>query len=138
MNGFEAYADQAIPQPVKRKLDRQAERVIEVHKEREQLSKTYRRQRAEWEESVFEANPRMRAMAAWVDGLSLEDADELIEQIEMADWLRRGTSDERYLALSRIDKHIMKLREKAGMTTFDDPWPDEQPNAFIIIRSLLQ
>lgn len=143
MNGFEAYAEEAIPRVVQRRdarRDERSSRMAEVHEEREALSKSYRAARQQWMDGVL-AGPggdSLAAMLRWVAGIGIEDADALIEQVRAAAWLRSGSPDLRFLALAEIDRRIIKLREKAGLRPFDDPWVDEGPNAFIIIRGLLQ
>lgn len=139
MNGFDAYAEQAIPRVVQRR-DARRDRVIEVHQEREALSKSYRRARQEWMDGVLRGpgGENLTAMLRWVSGIGIDDADVLIEQVRLAEWLLNGSSDLRFLALVEIDRQIIKLREEADLHPFDDPWPDEEPNAFIIIREMLQ
>ncbi len=56
MNGFDAYAEQAIPRVVQRRearKDARTDRMIEVHQEREALSKSYRLARQQWMDGVL-------------------------------------------------------------------------------------
>lgn len=143
MNGFEAYAEEAIPRVVKKRdarRDERASRMIEVHQEREALSKSYRLARKEWLMS-FVSGPGgdiARSLLSWIEQVTIDDADALVARIRQSTWLRQASADMRFLILSEIDRRIIDLREKAGLNPFDDPMPDEEPNAFIIIRGLLQ
>ncbi len=75
-------------------------------------------------------------LLAFIEKMSLYDADRLIALVE-ASPLRSAEPAVRGTALSVINGGIIYLRESAGLAPIDDPLPDEEPSAFIILRKML-
>lgn len=67
----------------------------------------------------------------------LDSGDRLIELVRQGPWLG-ADEDTRYQVLRIIDHAIVYLRESNGMEPFDDPFPDEDPSVFIILREMLK
>ena len=63
-------------------------------------------------------------------------APALIELLHEFDW-QQMDADVRFAVLHEVDSAICKLRERSGLPPIDDSLPHERPNAFLIIRRLL-
>jgi hypothetical protein len=68
--------------------------------------------------------------------LTPEDGRALIAHVKLDDW-PEADHTARADALSLISVRITHLRERAGLSSFDDPLPGSPPNVFLVIRELL-
>jgi hypothetical protein len=69
-------------------------------------------------------------------GLTLQDAAKLVAFISAQDW-SRVDANTRFTLLHEINNVITKLREQAGLPSFDDGFPPARGNAFLIIKQLV-
>ena len=60
----------------------------------------------------------------------------LIDFIKTGPWAG-ADADTRFEILALLDTLIVKRREKIGLAPFDDSLPQQQPNAFLILRARL-
>ena len=69
-------------------------------------------------------------------GLTLESAPLLLAYIRGVDW---ATVDypTRLTVLHEVNAAITRLRERNGLSPFDDGFPGDPPNVFQIIRTIL-
>ena len=66
----------------------------------------------------------------------LRSARELVDFIAAQDWTVVDY-DTRLIALHQINNAISALRERSGLTPFDDPLAGQPENAFRIIKTLM-
>ena len=140
MTTFAQLAEQQIVNPRARRLRQRAERAEKWQREKQQMHSAWRWHRAEQLEQLRAAHgERVDDLLAISRSAKLADAASIIAHIEEAEWLRSASADTRYTALNLIADAIAALREKNGLTPFDDalPFSDETPTAFQIIRELL-
>ena len=76
-------------------------------------------------------------LAEFLERMTLEDAPELIQMVDHGPW-RTADADTRFLILELISHTIIHIREREGLEPFDDPFSDDDPNAFLIIREQLR
>jgi len=118
MNPFEVYGDRQIPHPRKARLRAAEKRLLKVHEEKQELSKAYRKYRAE--------------------SMDLESGTDLIVLVERGPW-RNADRDTQYEILNLVNRAIVKLRERNGLCPFDDALEsDASLTVFQIIRGVLQ
>ena len=71
-----------------------------------------------------------------LDPLSLQSASLLLAYVRGVEW-STVDYDTRLIVLHEINAAITKLRERNGLSPFDDDFPGDRPNAFQIIRAIL-
>jgi hypothetical protein len=139
LTAFEILAERQISAPRKARMRAAEQRAVEkVRAERDRQWETWQHtQQKRFEELL--AGPygaAARALVAFLNALTLDQAPELIARIARGPW--RGADPEtRYQILRLIDSSIARARERAGLAPFDDALPDEPPTAFQIIREAL-
>jgi hypothetical protein len=78
-------------------------------------------------------------LGLFLEGMTIKDASALIELVSRGPW---GTADDdtRFLVLGMISHAIIYLREREGLSPFDDPipWSDDEPDVFMILKELLR
>jgi hypothetical protein len=67
----------------------------------------------------------------------LRSARELVDFIAAQDW-SQVSADDRSIALHEVDSAIMKLRERNGLPSIDDPLPGQPDIAYRIIKILFE
>ena len=77
-----------------------------------------------------------RELVEFLERMTIADAPALIALVERGPW-READANTKFLVLGLIGHNIIYLRERAGLPPFDDPSDDEETNAFIIIRRML-
>jgi hypothetical protein len=141
MNVFEQLAERQISSPRKARIRAAEKRALrKVADEQRQLSKAYRKWRAEKREKLltgpFGSDAQM--VVNFLEEMTLESGDDLITLIEAGPW-RQANADTRFEVLHLVHSAITKLRERNGRPALDDslPWSDEPPTAFEIIHEVL-
>jgi hypothetical protein len=71
-----------------------------------------------------------------LDSLSLQSASLLLAYVRGVEWWTVDYAT-RLIVLHEINTAITKLRERNGLSPFDDGFPGDRPNAFQIIRAIL-
>jgi len=143
MNAFLDYAEKQTPAAVKarqraaeKRRDTAAEKALA---ERDDLFRLWRRWRHERLEALL-AGPHgdaARELVAFLQTMTLDDGIRLVEFVRAAGW-KRTDADAKFEVLSLINVTITALRERAELSPFDDPLPDQKPTAFLIIRELFR
>lgn len=85
------------------------------------------------------AGPHGTAVAqtmAFLKSMGPQSAPALIELLHEFDWSPMD-ADVRFVILHQITDAITKLRERSGLPPIDDPLPDQQANAFLLIKRIL-
>jgi hypothetical protein len=143
MNAFLELANRQIAAPVKarqraaekRALRAAGRKAIAERRAQFRLAKKADRER----HTALLVGPHgeaARNFAAFLKAMTLDDAPALIEYVRRQSWLD-ADKDARFLVLAMIDATIIKLRERAGMATFDDDLADPPSSVFLIIREVL-
>lgn len=133
---FGSYGHEAAPEraPKGEKPKNFArEKLLEIKKERERGRKAYLAMDRAWVDSILDCpeGPRLRALLAWAETLTLDQAAELVAVVAGEGWLLNASPDVRFVALRRLDLLIIQLRLKHKLAPIDDPiWfvglpPDE-------------
>jgi hypothetical protein len=146
-NPFEALAAAEKPAWEKRKeriADKRAATFaarVKADDEAEQLTKLYNAMRR-GRLAALESGPYgegVKALRKFLRTMTLESAPDLIEVVRCAHagWLGEADPDTRHEVLDLISRGITSLRERNGLTPYDDPMPDEPLNAFLEIREML-
>lgn len=141
-NPFQRLALETVPYARRRKLEKQKAKLVAstpYEKAKESKAKLWDQYLDELEKrrKVLIAGPyagTAEALVAFLKVLTFEDGDKLIE---MAMVWQGAPKTTRFLVLQLIDDAMINLRVMNGMAPFDDPLWDEEPNAFLTIRSLL-
>jgi len=128
-------AEKQIASPVKARSRAAEKRLKKKLEEDKILFRLWKKWQAERREQLMQ-HEGADELIAFVETMTLEDADALIELIEHSP-LRHGNREVRSLTLSLISNAIVYLRERSGLEPFDDPLPDEEPTAFFIVREML-
>jgi hypothetical protein len=141
-NPFEALADRQISSPRKareRAAEKRAQtRAEKALSEREQQFALWRKWRHERCDGLL-ASPCATAaceLLELLDNISLDDAERLVAHVRAGPW-RGADLDTRFLILAAIDNAIVELRERNGLSPFDDSLPGQPANVFLILREAL-
>jgi hypothetical protein len=140
MNPFEVYGDRQIPHPRKARLRAAEKRLLKVHEEKQELSKAYRKYRAEKHEKLVTGPYKAAAgeLIGFLESMDLESGTDLIVLVERGPW-RNADRDTQYEILNLVNRAIVKLRERNGLCPFDDALEsDASLTVFQIIRGVLQ
>jgi hypothetical protein len=145
VNAFADLAERQISAPVKarhRAVEKRAaarEKANQALEERDQLFAMWRRWRRDRVEALL-SGPHGEAvgeLTAFLKGMTLEQAPELITLVERGPW-RQADTDTRFEILGLIDAAIVRLRERNDLDPFDDALPGEPLTAFQVIREVLR
>ena len=113
-----------------------AEKALAERDSLHQLWKVWRKERV----AALLSGPRAAAaqgLVAFLQTMTLDDGDRLIEFVRAADWAR-ADADTKFEVLSLINATITALRERAGLPAISDALPDEEPTTFIILREMFR
>jgi hypothetical protein len=133
-NPFLIYGTPSAPAKTPRRAVEKQEKALA---DRDRQVRAWRRWRRERIDELL-AGPHGAAAQELMQFLEqLESAPALIEFVKRGPW-RNADDDTRFLILGLIDTAITEVRAKHALPPFDDPFPDEPPNAFIIIREMLR
>jgi hypothetical protein len=136
VNVYVDLAERQIRAPRKARM-RAAEKRAAKTDDRENLARLYACWRRERVETLIAGHGEaVLRLLAFLDSMTIDHAAELIAVIEQGPW-RSVDADTRFQVLVLVDAAIVRLREKYGLTPFDDPLVGEPPNAFQIIKGLL-
>ncbi len=146
-NPFASYAEDAKPVWQQRKEATAARRVERARQEaigraeQDLLDKLYRQWRRDLasEMRAGQYGKEIEGLIKFMRKMTPNSAPALIKLVERAEWLGPSCpKDVRYFVLRLVSHAITRVRENAGYEPYDDPWPDEAPNAFMQIRDLLR
>ncbi|HEX9321795.1 MAG TPA: hypothetical protein VF913_06700 [Xanthobacteraceae bacterium] len=138
-NPFEAFGEANAHRVKPRRVtEKQKARQEAALRERDQLFRAHERRRKD-EIAALLAGPYGAAAAALVEFLDHmnEAATGLIELVRSGPW-RDADEDTRFLVILLIDRALVRSRERRGLPSFDDPMPDEEPDAFLQLREFLR
>ena len=113
-----------------------AEKALAERDSLHQLWKVWRKERV----AALLSGPRAAAaqgLVAFLQTMTLDDGDRLIEFVRAADWAR-ADADTKFEVLSLINASITALRERAELPPIADALPDEKPTTFLIIREMFR
>ena len=142
----DAYLDLAerqIPAPVK--AQRRAAETRREHArekalaERDAQFQTWQREHREQLDAAL-AGPhgaKLAALLGFLEGLTLAAVPRTLERVRADDWAA-ADGDTRFLVLRLINAAIVRLREQAGLQSFDDPMFDQPPDPFLVLRGVLR
>ena len=138
MNAFLELAERQIAAPAKarhRAAEKRAEKAVA---ERDKLFSIWRKGRRAERKALLVGPHRepARELLRFLKRMTLADGAALVGLIKRGPW-QQVDADTRFEILMLVDDHIIRLRERHGLPTFDDPVLDAPPNAFLIIRGLL-
>jgi hypothetical protein len=143
MNAFITYAETQAPAAVKARQraaeKRRATAAEKALAERDAMLDLWKLWRKERLEALL-SGPRgnaARELVAFLQAMTLDDGDRLVEFVRAADW-SRADADTKFEVLSLINATITALRERAKLPAISDALPDEEPTTFIIIRELFR
>jgi hypothetical protein len=147
-NPFEALAAAEKPAWQKRKEriaeTRKAKTAVRVKQDDEakQLTRHYNAMRRGRLKALEEGpwGVHIKELRRYLRAMTLESAPDLIEYIDRCNrhWIRMTDDDTRHEVLDLISRGITSLRERNGMTPYDDALPGEPDTAFIQIREILK
>jgi hypothetical protein len=132
VNHFLKLAEQQISAPAQR-LSAKADKAIA---ERKTAFRIWRKTRAERHEALM-AGPHGSAfceLVGFLHDMTLDDGKALVSRAEQ--W-RDADAGVRFEVLNLIDNAIASLRERSGLSPFDDSLPGAPPNVFLIVRGAL-
>jgi hypothetical protein len=142
-NPFEAFADTAIPAPVKRRMaaheTRKSARELAAHDEDALLLKLYGRWKREQKDALL-AGPhgeQIKGLFAFLRTMDLDAAPDLMGLIVEARWIEKLNRDERHVVFGVISRAVARCREKAGLAPYDDGVIGEPPKALHQIRDMM-
>ena len=100
--------------------------------------RAYRRWKREEIKSLLEPHDGWRELSRIMRGLTIEQAEALVDLVRAATWLRGADLKTRQVALSVIADVIIRLRISNGYPPMDDSLPGEALTVFEIIRNELR
>lgn len=108
-------------------------------KERDRLTRAYRASKRAQYEKAFEQEPRLRAFDRAINRCTAADAETMISicRVYQAGWLRNASPEIRALALEIVSRRIVRIREGAGLASFDDALPWEADDVFQQVKRIL-
>jgi hypothetical protein len=134
----ERFAEASIANPVKARMraaqTRRERAAAKALSERDLLFKWWKKWRNKRRTELIERLPAARALAEFLDQMSIDDGAELMQDVRVLPPLDR---DARFQLLALIDARIIFLREKEGWPPFDDSLPGSRPTLFEACRSEL-
>ena len=143
MNAFLDYAEKQTPAAVKARQraaeKRRATAAEKALAERDDLLRLWKKWRRERLEALL-GGPHGAAaheLVAFLQTMALDDGARLVEFIRAGGW-ERADADTKFEVLSLINITITALRDRAELASIDDPLPDEESSAFLIIRELFR
>lgn len=80
--------------------------------------------------------PRARRLLSFLSSMTLQDGAALVAHVKLDDWPSTDR-ETRQDALAIIGNRILILRERAGLSPFDDPLPGAPDNVFLKLRTML-
>lgn len=141
-NWAEEYSEQVETRSEWRQFNRK-QRAQELAKRKALQERDYlHREWRKWHEAQLEKflagdyADAARELHEFLDAMDLDSADQLIERVRRGPWLQCD-AETRYQVLRMINHAIIYLRESNGYEPFDDPLPEDEPSAFIVIREML-
>jgi hypothetical protein len=143
MNAFLDHAEKHTPAAVKARQrateKRRATAAEKALAERDDLFRLWKKWRQERLEALLNGPHGAAAheLVAFLQTMKLEDGARLVELIRTAGW-ERADADTKFEVLSLINITITALRDRAELASIDDPLPDEESSAFLIIRELFR
>jgi hypothetical protein len=143
MNAFLELAEKQTPASVKaRRRAAEKRRAVAAEKalaERDDLFHLWKKWRRERLEMLLSGphGDAARELVTFLQAMTLDDGGRLVEFVRAAGWARTN-DDTKFEVLSLINATITALRERAKLAPIDDPLPDEQSSAFLIIRELFR
>ena len=114
----------------------------DAEKELDEQGKLYRQWKA-WRREKLDAllagphGREVKGLVRLMDTMTLSSAAALVQLIERAVWIKAMSPAERADLLGAIGQRITRLRERNGLTPFDDPMPGQPDGAFHRIKALL-
>lgn len=108
--------------------------------EKDKLSAAYLRERRKRIDALCkgEHGAAVKELIRFMRGMTLRSGKELLARIQAADWAQAMEDDDRHLLLSIIGGAIRLMREREGLTPFDDPMFDQPPNVFQQAKAILR
>jgi hypothetical protein len=98
----------------------------------------YRKWRSEVKKGILERHGSdFAALVRLLRALPWGRADEVVEFVRNAAWLRRADEQTKFATLSYIDQALILSRIRHGIAEIDDGCLDEEPGHFIRIRRIL-
>ena len=143
MNAFLDYAAKQTPAAVKARQraaeKRRATAAEKALAERDSLLCLWKLWRKERLEALLSGpyGAAARGLVAFLQTMTLNDGDRLVEFVRAADWAR-ADADTRFEVLSLINVTITALRERAKLPPIADALHDEAPTTFLIIREMFR
>jgi hypothetical protein len=144
VNAFLALAErQIIPAPVK--AQRRAAETRRARAQEKALAERaaqflvwQREHRAQLDAALTGPHgAKLAAFLGFLECLTLETIVTLVERVRADGWIS-ADADTRFLVLRLADAAIVQLRERAGLEPFEDPMFDRPPDAFLVLREMLQ
>jgi hypothetical protein len=144
-NPFLDLADRQLSAPVKSRqkaaATRRARTAAEKKLEEEQeLSKMYMKLRRETINQMLDGpfGGDIRRVQRFLRVMTIESAPDLVEFVRReAHWMKAQPIEHQYLLLKLLGNGITRVRERAGLSPFDDGLPGDSPKAFETIKQIL-
>jgi hypothetical protein len=141
-DAFSAFAEENKPAHVARKeriaatrKERAAEKAQNEQAEINKIAAAWRRARLE----DLKTGPHgadVKALRSFLRAMTLESAQDLVDYVARAQWLRDCDADTSFDCFDMICRAVTSLRMRNGLSPFDDPLGDER-NAVLQIRMQL-
>lgn len=105
--------------------------------EKDQLTAAYNRGRRERIQALCDGpqGEHVKELIRFLKRMDLKSGRELIRRAETAQWVIDLSDEDTALLLSIVSGGIRLMRERNGLTPFDDPLWDEPPNVFQQIKA---
>lgn len=131
-DAFAQYGQQVGKRETKRKRNQvMALSPLEQRaRERERLSRAYRAWRRAGTKAVLQSEPRLVGFLKYLRTVTAETGTELIEAVEVCDWLRTAPQATRIFALRMIAARCDRINQQLGNDVLDDPIPPETSTYF--------
>lgn len=144
-NPFSRLASEQIAAPVKSRMKAvETRRARSAQAEKDlldeaQLLKLYRRERKKQLQALLDGpfGPDVRGLLSFMRTMTLSSAPGLIALVRKAIWIKALPEDHKYILLRLVSQGIARVREKNGLSPFDDPLPDQPDKAFQTVQKII-
>ncbi len=143
-NPFEAYAERNLATPHKRRIEKKEAKLrqpsaLEIKQaEDEILAVLYRRYHRGLKAEIAAAHGAdFKRLESLLRALRWSRAEEVVDHVFAARWLRDADDDTKLAVLGYIDESFCRARVRDGRSVMDDGLWDEPLTPFLKVRHLL-
>ena len=94
-------------------------------REKQRLSKAFRKWRRSENQAILTGEPRLRDFMKYIRTVDVTNGGELIDALDACQWMRSASLNVRIFALRMISARCDQINRRLGNEAFDDPIPPD-------------